>query len=318
MSRRLVAPALLCAGLLLAGAAAAVEQPSTLPGKQGGDPAPDTRTALDQIARGRYDDAILSAKRSLGRDEKYTPAMMAMAKAYYYLRKYELATSIIEIALKINPSIPEAYVLRGYLALNQDNRIGATAEFKKATELKADYGNAWNNLAAMYLYAKNYDAAVEAAEKATELLPRFDKAFLNLGSAYRGKARYADAERAYRKALDQNAQYAAVYFNLGILYLDATQIGTLDTTARLNQALSHFGRYKDFASRLPPVASDPVDAYVEEAKKALVLESKRLEREKKKRERQQPKAAPAADSGEAAPAPAPTAGGTQPGMEGGN
>lgn len=296
MIARLLARLLIGATLVssLASLPALAAEPQA--GGPGSDPVPDTQTALQLIDGKRYEDAIVSCRRALGRDERYTPAMVAMAKAYYYLKKYELSTSVLEIAQKINPNLPEALEILGYIALTRDDRIGATAAFKKAVELKPDFGNAWNNLAGMYLYAKNYDAALEAAEKATSYLPRFDKAWLNLGSAYRGKTQYADAERAYRKALEFNAQFAAVYFNLGILYLDAPQMPGMDTTARLNQALAHFARYKDFVTLQPPQAPpgpaqpDPVDSYIEEAKKALVLEQKRLDREKKKKERGQPKA----------------------------
>ncbi|MGZ7344791.1 tetratricopeptide repeat protein, partial [Streptococcus pyogenes] len=80
---------------------------------------------------------------------------------------------------------------------------------------------AWNSLAAQYVLAKNYDAAVEAGEKAVKYLPNLDKAHLNLGAAYRGKQQYGDAEHELRKALELNPNYADAFFNLGIMYLDA-------------------------------------------------------------------------------------------------
>src|SRR5262245_58269996 len=156
--------------------ALAEEQPSTRPGQQGGDPKPDTERAAQLIAANRYEEAITSCKRALGRDERHVPAMLLMAKAYYYLKKYEFSASIIDLAQKIDPNNAQAYYLLGWLSLAREDRISATAAFKKAVELKPDFGSAWNSLTAMYLHAKNYDAAVESAEKTTHLMPTYDKA----------------------------------------------------------------------------------------------------------------------------------------------
>src|SRR3954454_5768046 len=132
-----------------------------LPAETKGDPKPDTLAAENFLKRQRYEDAIRQAKLALGRDERYVPAMVVLAKAYYYERKYELATSIIDIAKSIDPNNAECYNLLGFIALTRDDRISATAAFKKATDLNSSFGIAWNNLAAQYLQSKNYDGAVE-------------------------------------------------------------------------------------------------------------------------------------------------------------
>ena len=159
------------------------------------------------MKRGRYEDAIRQSKLALGRDERYVPAMIVLAKAYYYERKYELSTSIVDIAKSIDPNNAECLNLLGFIALTRDDRISATAAFSKATELDPNYGNAWDNLAAQYLFAKNYDGALQAAQKATQLLPTFPKAFLNLGSAYRGKQ---DTRRRRRRTSGRHSSIPAM------------------------------------------------------------------------------------------------------------
>jgi tetratricopeptide (TPR) repeat protein len=275
--------------ILIALAGVAAAQPS------GGDPAPDTRTANDYLKRGRFEDAIRQAKLSLGHDERYVPAMIVMAKAYYYQKKYELASSIIDLAKAIDANNAEAYNLLGFIALTRDpsnpDRISATAAFKKATELNGDYGNAWNNLAAQYLFAKNYDGAVAAAEKAAQLSPNFAKAQLNLGSAYRGKQRYADAERAYKRALELDANYSDAYFNLGILYLDAEQMPSTDAITKFNTAINYLNRYKQVAG-YKLTKDDPADSYIAEARKGIDNENRRIQRQQKTQQRNQQKPAP--------------------------
>ncbi len=259
-----------------------------LPPEKKGDPAPDTVTAQGYLSRGRYDDAIRQSKLALSRDERHVPAMLVMARSYYFLHKYEYATSIVDLAKTIDPNCAECYDLLGWLSLTKDDRASAAAAFKKATDLKGDYGPAWNNYAAQLLHAKNYDAAIPAAETATRLMPRFAKAQLNLGSAYRGKGRYREAESAYKRALDIDAGLSDAYFNLGILYLDGRDMKDVDLAARMNTAISYLNRYKQVAaSRLQP--NDPADGYITEARSAIEREAKRLERLKKQQERSKPK-----------------------------
>jgi tetratricopeptide (TPR) repeat protein len=271
---------------------AAAQQKMALPEEpKACDPSPNTTQAADLLKRGRYEDAIRTAKMALTCNEKHVAAMVVMAKAYYFLRKYELSTSIIDIAKSIDGNNAELYNLLGFIALAHDppDRISATAAFKKATELREDYANAWNNLAAQYLFSKNYDGAVTAAEKAASLSPNYAKAQLNLGSAYRGKERYGDADKAYKQALQLNPNYPDAFFNLGILYLDAKEIPGMDKIMQLQTAINYLNRYKQVASyNLKP--DDPADSYVHEAQKAIESEQKRLERLKKQQQRSQPKA----------------------------
>jgi tetratricopeptide (TPR) repeat protein len=274
---------------LLSAPLSGLAQPTTvLPSETKGDPEPDTRAAADLVRRARYEDAIRQAKLALGRDERYVPAMIVLAKAYYYQKKYELSTSIIDIAKSLDPNNAECYNLLGFIALTRGDHTSATAAFKKATDLDRSYAAAWNNLATQYLFAKNYDAAIEAAERASEVDSKSPRAFLNLGSSYRGKLRYTDADRAYKQALQLDPNYAEAYFNLGILYLDAKEIPGLDLETKFNASINYLNRYKQLAGyRLSK--DDPADLYIAEARSQIDHERKRQERLKKQPPREQPK-----------------------------
>ena len=163
------------------------------------------------------------------------------------------------------PTTPSASTCSASSRSRATTRISATAAFKKATELDRRYGNAWDNLAAQYLFAKNYDGALDAAQKATQLLPSFAKAWNNLGSAHRGKQQYAEAESAYKRATQLDPNYADAYFNLGILYLDAKQMPGTDLITKLNTSINYLNRYKQLAGyRL--TKDDPADTYIAEAR----------------------------------------------------
>ena len=281
----------LLALLLASSSVTAFAAQTQLPAETKGDPKPDTLAAQNFLKRQRYEDAIRQAKLALGRDERYVPAMVVLAKAYYYEHKYELATSIVDMAKSIDANNAECYNLLGFIALTRDDRISATAAFRKATELDPRYGNAWDNLAAQYLFGKNYDGALEAAKKATEMLPQFPKAWNNLGSALRGKQQYAESETAYKRATQLDPNYADAYFNLGILYLDAKQMPGTDLVTKLNTSINYLNKYKQLAGfRL--TKDDPADTYIAEARTGIEREQKRLQRLQKQQQRGEPKPAP--------------------------
>ncbi len=272
-------------------------RPKLAPVVKGPPPTDLVRAAEDAVRKGQFENAIQQAKQALKRDEKFVPAMVVMAKAYYSLKKYELATAIIDIAAGIDKQNAEAFHLRGFIALAQKDEPRALASFQKATEYKPDYASAWSNLGAQYLKAKNYPEAQKALEKAVQLDPNLSRAHLNLGSAYRGLKEHQKSEASYRSALRLVPSYAQAHFNLGILYLDAADFPGMEPIPRLGSAISNLTKYKELMSfRL--AKDDPADAYIEEARKAVEREQKRIEREKKKRE--QPKA-PAAGAKPAAP-----------------
>src|SRR5439155_4877779 len=109
------------AGAVLSGSVVSLAAQTQLPAETKGDPKPDTLAAENFLKRQRYEDAIRQAKLALGRDERYVPAMVVLAKAYYYQRKYELATSIIDIAKSIDPNNAECYNLISFIALTRDD-----------------------------------------------------------------------------------------------------------------------------------------------------------------------------------------------------
>jgi tetratricopeptide (TPR) repeat protein len=278
----------------------------------GQQPTAETQSAQNALRGGNYEQAISEAKRALSRNERWVPAMIVLARAYYNLRKYELATSILDTAAQIDDHNAQIYFIRAHLALARDDKPSALAGFKAAVERDPNYASAWNDLAVQYLVVHNFDGAAQAANNAVQLQPRWTKALINLGSALRGQKQYDEAAKRYQDVIKMEPNNPDAWFNLGILYLDAEKLGGLDNKARLEQAVRHLSRYKEVAaSRL--TKDDPADSYIAEAQKAIEREQKRLDRQRREAERNKAKAAPApAPASTTAPPPAPTA------PEGGN
>jgi tetratricopeptide (TPR) repeat protein len=267
-------------------------------------PIQETAAAQKAYSAQNYEAAVAQAKQALTKNDKYTPAMLVMAKAYYKLRKYEWVRHLWKMMQANNapePEQAEMYHLLAWMEIEKKNTPGSIEMLKKATEARAENPVLWNNLGAQYLEAKNYKEAAPALEKATQLNPTFTKAYLNLGSAYRGLKEYEKAQASYQKALQQFPNYADAVFHLGILYLDAEKMPNMDTIAKLNAAIGHFQRYRQMMGGLLKPA-DPVDTYMAEARDKIDKEQKRIERQKKQEERDRQRAAQKAAPAAAAPA----------------
>ncbi len=275
-------------------------------------PTAEVVAAEKQYQSGNYAGAVQQAKAALNKNERYTPAMLVMAKAYFKLGKYEWVRTLSNMMQANNaPEVEKAemYHLLAFMEKQKGNSPGAIEMLKKATESRPENPKLWNNLGAQYLEAKNYRDAAPALEKAVQLHPAFAKAYVNLGSAYRGLKEYDRAHAAYERALQLFPNYADAVFHLGILYLDADKMPNMDATAKYNAAISYLQRYKTMmTSAGQAAAGDPADTYIVEAQEAIKKELKRLDRMKQQQERERQRAAQKA-AGPAQPAP----GAAQPG-----
>jgi tetratricopeptide (TPR) repeat protein len=268
-------------------------------------PTDEVKAAQKLYDARNYQGAVTQAKAALNRNERYTPAMLVMAKAYFKLGKNEWVKTLGEMMRNAGASEAERseiYQMLAFMEVDKKNTPGAIEQFRKAAEAKPDNAVSWNNLGAQYLVAKNYREAGPVLERAVQLQPTFTKAHLNLGSAYRGVKQFDKALAEYKQALALFPRYADAVFNLGILYLDAEKMPDIDTTAKLNTAVTYLQQYKQMLTGAGQTVPPEVDAYVTEAQDRIQKEQKRIERQKKQEERELQRAAKkAAGPGVAAP-----------------
>ena len=165
--RRLPALSLALALAVLGGAGPALARRAPPPAVI---PTEETQKARDLYKTGRYGDAVAAAKAALNKNERYTPAMLVMAKSYYKLHKYEWMKKLWEMMQANGASSAEKaeiYQLLAFLEVDAKNVPGAIQLFKQAAEAKPDDAILWNNLGAQYLAAKNYADAAPVLERSS-------------------------------------------------------------------------------------------------------------------------------------------------------
>lgn len=190
-------------------------------------------------------------------------------------------------AISREGGLAHIHYLYGRLYMGDGEWESARDQFRKATQLRPDYAEAWNNLGVCWIVARKGDEAVEAINKALELQPTWIEARVNLGSAWRvtrDPEKANKARAAYETALKQDPRRAEAHFNLGILYLENSMADLPNEEARYAKSLEYLNAYKEIRGAAID-AKDPIDKYIADAKLFLTQEqTKRINAEKNTKE----------------------------------
>ncbi|MDF1565586.1 MAG: tetratricopeptide repeat protein [Deltaproteobacteria bacterium] len=221
------------------------------------------------------DAAFTEARKVLKADERNVGAMIVLGQVFYEQGKLELAGSVLENAVQIDPSHAQAHNLRGFVFLAQKERDKAFQAFKRAAELRPDFPEAHINYGAFLNQAQSFDEAVQELELAVKYAPKRPDAHLNLGNAYRGAGEHQKALAEYKRVQELDPRSADALFNLGLLYLDAPLEG-IEILPRLKKAREYFERYQAAGGK-----DERISLFIGDADKAINKEERRIERERK-------------------------------------
>jgi tetratricopeptide (TPR) repeat protein len=210
-------------------------------------------------------EALDIASNLLKKDEANLEVMKTIGLCYIALRKNDLAEFVFVNALEIKKD-PEIYNLLANISLYKDDKKKAMSYFQSALELDPTLADAHNNLGVIYEEIGDYQGAISEFNLALKYFPTFAEASLNLGNAYRKNLEFVKARETYMDALKLDPSMAEAYFNLGILFIEIKE--GEDKEQRYKQAIDYLGKYKDM-KRGGLDKNDPVDKYIQEAKKLL-------------------------------------------------
>lgn len=216
------------------------------------------------IDDGRPAEALRLASGLLKKDETNIEVMKTIALAYIALQRPGAARLVLTQVLDTTRDA-EVLSLLGQMAVRDGERRKAIAFFQDAVRENPNLADAHLNLGVLYHEAGDYEAAAAEFEAAIQADPAYTLAYINLGNSYRKMGRYDLAEEAYRKALKWDPDCADCYFNLGVAALENRPAGQ-DEPGHYRKAIEFFAKYKAMR-RGPPRRDDPVDKYVDEARR---------------------------------------------------
>ncbi len=102
-------------------------------------------------------------------------------------------------------------------ALEREGRLEeAIAHYRQATQLKADFVQAYNSLGAALARQKKMEEAIEAYREALRLDPNSQDVHNNLGAAYGQMGRLEEAIKEFEEALRLQPDNPSAHYNLGV------------------------------------------------------------------------------------------------------
>ena len=154
-------------------------------------------------------------------------------------RNDEAIEKFNEVIAKL-PTCADCYYNIGIANANKQAWADAETAFKKATELKPDYRDAYTGLANVYNQQRKYDLAQAAGAKAAELSAGAAggggaEASYNQGVIMFNSGKYAEAKTAFEASTKADPMYAPAFYQLGMTSLNLGQIP--DAVAALEKYL---------------------------------------------------------------------------------
>ncbi len=119
------------------------------------------------------------------------------------LKVSELQTfsSLTAETQKSKRSTAERFYSQGVAQLSRDDYARAVQFFERATELDANYPEAWYQAGFCYGVLNRHQDALKASRQAARLRPDWAEAYVNIGASSYALGQFKDAVDAYRQAL---------------------------------------------------------------------------------------------------------------------
>lgn len=152
------------------------------------------------------------------------------------------AIELIDRALAINPTMPDAHLWRGMALQRLERMEEAAASYRAVLTLNPKHVDALNNLGTLLTAKGDYAAAIELHQRAIGLKPDRAHAHYSLGVALDRLGRDDAALDAYRRAIQLKPDYLDAYGNLGV---------ALVKQRRADEALPHLERAVALDPRRP-------------------------------------------------------------------
>lgn len=163
----------------------------------------------------KIDEAVNAYLKAIELDPDFTRSYYNLGVLYLVQQKAVKASEMFDQLVKRDPRFISDFLRIERMFILQKDYLTAHRYLKMAIELKPT-ASAYNDLAIISIFEKDFDGSIQYALKAVELDPKMASAYNSLGVAYaNGKKDFPKAIDYYKQAIVLNPKYGTAYQNLG-------------------------------------------------------------------------------------------------------
>ncbi|MFA5099712.1 MAG: tetratricopeptide repeat protein [Candidatus Omnitrophota bacterium] len=178
--------------------------------------------AADAYLSGDHARAYDHARKAIRIKNDYSYAYYTLGFFLYADKNYEDAQQFLERAVRLDPQMWLAQLIRGDIAFERAEYQAAVTFYRAAVSVWHESAALYNNLGLSYMNLERYDEAIDPLQNAVRLEPGNTVIRYSLASVYRDSGRAFDALREYEIVVREQPDFpnvhndiAAIYENLG-------------------------------------------------------------------------------------------------------
>jgi len=182
-------------------------------------------SAIDYVDRcgtfanlGQHERALEDCDIALRLDPTLSEAYYNRGVSYAALGQHERALTEYDAALRLDPTLAKAYSNRGVSYHNLEQFKRASADYDAAIRLDSTLAQAYLNRGNSYVALEQYERALEDYDAALRLDPTYTKAYYNRGTSYTALGQHQQAIADYDAAIRLDPNFAIAYYNRGTSY----------------------------------------------------------------------------------------------------
>ncbi len=182
----------------------------------------DCHSLLPEYAGAPVSESLPQAKafaeRAIAIDDQLAEGHASLGQVYKASWQWAESEREYKRAIEVNPNYPTAYHWYSHLLRNLGRYDEAAGMIKRGHELDPLSSIIGANVAEIYRFQKNHQAAIETGLKIIEFDPNFTYAYINLGLSMLEVVRTSEAIANLEKAVDLSNRDSFALSNLGYGY----------------------------------------------------------------------------------------------------